>query len=326
MERPGTGGLPPQAGRCSLGPAMPPDSPRPAPAGPLWGVFWMVVTGLLFVGVTATVKHVGSDVPAAQSAFLRYALGLVFLIPMIRPMLRADLDARSWGLFGLRGVVHTIGVACWFYAMTRITIAEVTAMNYLNPVLVTVGAAVFLGERLAFRRILAVAAALVGAFIILRPGFRELSPGHLAMIVTAITFAASYLIAKRMSGLASPAVVVGMLSITVTIGLAPLAWAVWVPVTPTQLAWLFLVAALATAGHYTMTMAFAAAPVTVTQPITFLQLLWSVSLGALAFGEPVDGWVVAGGLVIMASVLFLTLREAQLKRRAETPTPEATKV
>lgn len=292
---------------------------------PAAGIFWMVVTGILFVAVTATVKHVGDALPAPQSAFLRYALGTVFLIPMIRPILAAHLTRRQLWLFGWRGVAHTVGVTCWFYAMTRITIAEVTAMNYLNPVLVTLGAALFLGERLAIRRILAVVAALAGALLILRPGFRELSPGHLAMLGTALFFAGSYLLAKLLTGEVSPIVVVGMLSITVTIGLAPLAIAVWVPVTWNQIGWLFLVACFATAGHYTMTLAFAAAPVAVTQPVTFLQLLWSVILGAVVFAEPVDFWVVAGGMVILTAVTFISWREAVLKRRHITPAVNETK-
>jgi drug/metabolite transporter (DMT)-like permease len=89
---------------------------------------------------------------------------------------------------------------------------------------------------------------------------------------------------------------------------------------------LFLVACFATAGHFTMTLAFQAAPVTVTQPVTFLQLVWAVSLGALVFGEPVDGWVVLGGAVIMGAVSFITWREHRLKRRALTPVDLATKV
>jgi drug/metabolite transporter (DMT)-like permease len=286
----------------------------------------MFLTGLNFVAVTAIVKHVGDALPAAQSAFLRYALGLVFLLPMIRPILAAHLTRRQLRLFGIRGVVHTIGVVLWFYSMTQITIAEVTAMNYLNPVYVTLGAALFLGETLALRRILAVLAALLGALIILRPGFRELSPGHIAMLVTAVMFAVSYLLAKQLSGEASAAVVVGMLSVTVTIGLAPLAALVWVPVTLEQLGWLFLVATFATAGHYTMTLAFAAAPVAVTQPVTFLQLLWATLLGWLVFGEGIDIWVVLGGSVILASVSFISWREAVLRRRAITPTVNQTKV
>jgi drug/metabolite transporter (DMT)-like permease len=146
------------------------------------------------------------------------------------------------------------------------------------------------------------------------------------MLATALLFAISYLIAKRMSGEVNAAIVVALLSIGVTIGLAPFAWAVWVTPTLEQLSWLFLVALLATAGHYTMTLAFAAAPMTVTQPVTYLQLVWAVVLGMALFDEPADVWVVLGGTVIMASVSFITWREAVLRRQVVTPPAEATKV
>jgi drug/metabolite transporter (DMT)-like permease len=282
---------------------------------PVAGVFWMVVTGVLFIFVTAIVKYIGGGVPPAESAFLRYVLGLVFLVPMIRPLFRARLTGRQVALFGLRGLAHALGVTLWFFAMTRIPIADVTAMNYLSPVYVTLGAALFLGERLAIRRILAIVAALVGALIILRPGFREVSTGHIAMLFTAVLFAVSYLVAKKMSGEVSPTVVVAMLSIMVPVGLAPMAWAQWVTPTLVQLFWLFIVAVFATAGHFTMTFAFRAAPMTVTQPVTFLQLVWATTLGALVFGEPVDVWVVLGGVVITGSVTFITWREAVARRR-----------
>jgi drug/metabolite transporter (DMT)-like permease len=288
------------------------------------GIFWMAVTGLCFVAVTALVKLLGGAVPAAESAFLRYLMGLVFLVPMWRQMRRVRLSPRQWRLFGLRGLAHTGGVVLWFYAMTRIPIAEVTAMNYLNPVYVTILAVLLLGERLAFRRMLAIAAALSGALLILRPGFRELDPGHFAMLGTALFFAGSYLLAKILSGEVHASVVVGLLSVMVTIGLAPLALAVWVWPSWGQLGVLFLVACFATAGHYTMTLAFAAAPVTVTQPVTFLQLVWSVAIGAAFFAEPVDPWVIAGGTLILGAVVFITWREHVLKRRV-TPDVSETK-
>ncbi|MBO9477317.1 DMT family transporter [Shimia sp. R11_0] len=297
-----------------------------AVSSPLKGVFWMLVTGLCFVAVTALVKLVGTRLPAAETAFLRYALGAVFLIPMIRPIVQARLSRRQLGLFGLRGVLHTGAVVAWFFAMTRIPIAEVTAMNYLSPVYVTVGAALFLGEKLAFRRIAAVIVALIGVAIILRPGFRELSPGHFAMLFTALGFAGGYLIAKKLSEEVSPTVVVGMLSVTVTIGLAPLALSVWVAPTFEELVILFAVACFATAGHYTMTLAFKAAPVTVTQPVSFLQMVWAVLLGWLAFGEQPDVWVLVGALVIIGAISFITWREAVLKRRQITPLVGQTKL
>lgn len=286
---------------------------------PLAGILWMLATGACFVAVTALVKHVGSGVPAPQAAFLRYALGLVFLLPMLGPLRRAALGRRQIALYSARGMAQALGVICWFYAMTRIPIAEVTAMNYLNPVYVTLGAALLFGERLAARRLAAVALAFAGVLVILRPGFREVSDGHVAMLFTAFFFAVSYLMAKRLSERDSAAVVVAMLSLSVTLALAPFAAAVWVTPTPAQLFWLFLVAAFATAGHFAMTMAFRAAPLTVTQPVTFLQLVWAVLLGWLAFGEAVDGWVVLGGAMIVGAVVFITWREAVLNRRAAAP-------
>ncbi len=286
-----------------------------APNRPVIGILWMLATGLCFICMTAGVKHVGADVPAAQSAFLRFALGLVFLLPMVGPLFRLRLSRQGWSLTALRGVVHTGAVILWFFAMTQIPLAEVTAMNYLNPIYVTLGAALFLGERLALRRVAAIGVALVGAMVILRPGFREISAGHVAMLGTAIGLAGSYLVAKRLSADVGAALVVALLSVSVTVLLAPFAWAVWVPVPGWQLFWMFLVAGAATAAHYAMTRAFAVAPVTVTQPVTFLQLLWATLLGTLVFNEPMDGWVILGGAIIMASVLFITWREATARRR-----------
>ncbi|MEW9921478.1 DMT family transporter [Marimonas sp. MJW-29] len=296
-----------------------------AASRPLVGIFWMFVTGVFFIMVTALVKYMGPRLPAPEAAFIRYGLGLVFLIPSLGTIRSAQITTRQWSLFGMRGLFHAGGVALWFFAMTRIPIAEVTAMNYLAPIYVTVGAAIFLGEKLAMRRIFAVVMGLAGAAIILRPGFREVSLGHLAMLMAGFVFAGSYLIAKVLADEAKPGVIVGMLSVFVTIGLAPLAIPVWITPTWEELAILSAVAIFATSGHYTMTLAFAAAPVTVTQPVTFLQLVWATALGAVAFAEPVDIWVIIGGFVILASVTFITWREAVLKRQI-TPVSNATKL
>lgn len=289
----------------------------PKGQNPVAGVLWMLGSGLCFVALTACVKYMGTGIPAAQSAFLRYAVGLVFVLPVLRQLQRERLDPAVWRAFGWRGFLHTFAVMLWFYAMTRIPLAEVSAMGYLNPIYITLGAALFLGETLRLRRVLAIAAAICGALIILRPGLRELNSGHLAMLGTSIFFAASYLLAKQLSGKASPSMVVAMLGVTVTIGLAPFAALVWQPVTLVQMGWFLVIATFATAGHYMMTFAFAAAPITVTQPVTALQLVWSVLLGALVFGEGVDVWVVVGGVIVVSAVVFIALREHQL-RRAES--------
>jgi drug/metabolite transporter (DMT)-like permease len=114
-------------------------------------------------------------------------------------------------------------------------------------------------------------------------------------------------------------VVVVLLSVIVTIALLPMALVVWVPPSGVDLVILFGVACLATLGHYTMTLAFKSTLMSVTQPVTFLQLVWAVMLGALVFDEALDPFVILGGMIILASVTFITWREALLKRRSQIP-------
>ncbi|MEH6786465.1 MAG: DMT family transporter [Paracoccus sp. (in: a-proteobacteria)] len=291
----------------------------------LIGIGWMLATGACFVAVNGIVRGLGGALPAPQAAFIRFVFGLVFLAPVLVGALRQGFSVPVWRLFALRGGLHLMAVIMWFYAMSRITVAEATAIGFLNPIMVTIGAALFLGETLAGRRIAAIAVAFLGALIVLRPGLRPLDPGHLSQVGAAVAFGTSYLLAKRLSGQVPAATVVAVLSLTVSVGLAPIAWAVWVPPTPGQIGWLALVAGFATAGHYTMTRAFAAAPLAVTQPVTFLQLIWASLLGVFVFHEPLDGWVILGGGMMIGAISYITWREAQRRARTQTPPVNATK-
>ena len=295
------------------------DLPATPSRSDMAGILWMLTAGLCFVAVNGTVRWLGQALPAAEGAFIRFVFGTVFLIPALVPALRRGFSLPVWRLLILRGALHVLAVVLWFFAMARITVAEVTAIGFLNPIVVTLGAALLMGERLSWRRLLAIAVALLGAMIVLRPGIRELQPGHIAQLGAAFAFGSSYLVAKRLSEVLPATVVVAMMSLTVCIGLAPLAALNWVPPSPTQYMVLAGTAVFATAGHYAMTRAFATAPLTVTQPVTLLQLLWAALLGALAFGEPVDIWVMIGGAVMIGAITYITWREARLRRNVITP-------
>lgn len=288
------------------------------------GILWMLTAGLCFVGVNGTVRWLGQALPAAEAAFLRFVFGLIFLVPLLVPALRRGFTPRIWGLFALRGGLHVVAVILWFYAMARITVAEVTAIGFLNPIIVTIGATLLMGERISWRRGVAILVALVGALIVLRPGLRVLDPGHISQIGASVGFGASYLVAKRLSETVAPSVVVAMMSLTVCVGLAPIAALNWVTPSLLQCGVLSMTALFATAGHYSMTRAFVAAPLTVTQPVVFLQLIWATLLGVLVFAEPVDLWVLVGGGVMIGAISYITWREARMRRVVVTPTPPVT--
>ena len=279
---------------------------------------WMLVTGLLFVAVTGIVRHLGSDLPAVQAAFLRYVIGLGFMLPFLYRTLRVRLIPRRMGLHLLRGVVHGAGVMLWFFAMARIPIAEVTAIGFTAPIFTTVGAVLFLGERLRARRITAVVVAFLGTVIILRPGIEAIHVGALAQLVAAPLFACSFIVAKKLTETESGTVIVAWLSVFVTLALLPPALLVWRTPSFEEVLWLAATAACATAGHYTLTRAMHLAELTMLQPFMFLQLVWASVLGLVAFGEVPDVWTWVGGTVIVAAATYIAHREA-LARRARPP-------
>ncbi len=286
----------------------------------------MILTGLLFVTVTGIVRHLGSQLPAVEAAFLRYAIGLLLISPAFLRLRHHRPSAANMKFYAGRGLVHGIAVMLWFYAMARIHIAEVTAIGYISPIFVTLGAAFFLKEKVQFRRIMGVGFGFIGALIILRPGFETINLGQLAQLAAAPLFATSFLMAKKMTDKNDPAIIVAMLTLFCTLVLLPGAILQWRTPSIDELMWLTLTAIVATTGHYTLTQAFKAAPITVTQPIAFLQLVWAMLLGMFVFGEPLDFYVMLGGGVIVAAATYISHREAVIARKQITPPAPATKL
>jgi len=286
----------------------------------------MALTGILFVGVTGIVRHLGSNLPAVEAAFIRYAIGLLIISPVFLRLRHHRPSASNMKFYAGRGLVHGVAVMLWFYAMARIPIAEVTAIGYVSPIFVTLGAVFFLKEKLQFRRIMGVVCGFIGALVILRPGFETINLGQMAQLTAAPMFAASFIMAKKMTDKTDPALIVAMLSLFCTLTLLPGAILQWRPPSTEEILWLTLTACVATTGHYTLTQAFKAAPITVTQPIAFLQLVWASSLGMFVFNEPLDFYVMLGGGIIVAAATYISHREAVIARKAITPPANATKL
>ena len=275
----------------------------------------MVVTTILFVGVTATVRYLEGEVPAPQAAFLRYAIGTLLLTPSLISLAKFRPEKPLLQKFVLRGLVHSIGVTLWFYAMSVMPVAEVTAIGFLTYIFVSIGACIFLKERLHKHRLAAILFSFVGAIIILRPGFKIIENGQIGMLMATVVFTVSYLIAKLVSKERSSSEIVAMLSIFTTIFLIPTAIYSWEPLSLKAILILTFTALIATLGHITMTKAIKAAPMVVTQPILFLQLVWASIVGLFIFSEKFDPFVILGGTIIMICVCYVSYREHKLGKK-----------
>ena len=272
----------------------------------LVGIFWMVITTILFVAVTASVRFLDGEVPAPQAAFMRYLIGTLLLTPALISLIKVKPNRSLMKKFLLRGVVHSIGVTLWFYAMSVMPVAEVTAIGFLTYIFVSIGACLFLNEKLHKHRLTAIVISFIGALIILRPGFKEIGNGQIGMLIATIVFTLSYLIAKIVSKERSSAEIVAMLSLFTTIFLIPTAIYSWEPLSIKALVVLTFTAVIATLGHITMTKAIKSAPMVVTQPILFLQLVWASMVGLFIFDENFDPFVILGGTVIMIRVCYVS--------------------
>jgi drug/metabolite transporter (DMT)-like permease len=265
------------------------------------GLLWVALAGLLFVAFVGIVRYIGNHLHPLETALIRYALGLAVLAPIfIRYGLR-PFYSRHIPRHALRGAIHGTGVMLWFYAVTQIPLAEVTALSFISPIFVAIGASLFLGEQLTARRIIVIAIGIIGVLIILRPGTAVISFGAIAMLIAAPLFAASKILTKSLVKHDSATTIVAYLSVFATLTMLIPALFVWQTPTLNELFWLFATALFATLSHLCMTRGLALVDVIVAQPVEFLQLVWSTLLGIILFNEQPSIWVWVGAGVIVAS-------------------------
>lgn len=293
--------------------------------GVLVGMGYLVLSGLIFATFSAIIRSLSSELHAAETAFIRYLFGFLFLLPIFLGGRRKELRTQRPLLHISRGLIHGCGVLLWFYAISKITLAEVTALAFTSPVWATIGAFFILREEIRARRIVAVLMGLLGAMIVLfnlPTSFSELSAnfsalglGQLAILVSAPLFACSKIMTKRLTETENTTAIVAWLSLTVTFALAVPAMLVWKWPTPEEWFWLAVVAGLATTAHICMTRAWRAADISVTQPVEFLQLVWASLIGIYMFGETPTIGIWIGGAVIVGSATYIAQREAATRKQ-----------
>jgi len=263
----------------------------------------------------ASVRHVSDGLHPFEIAFFRNLFGLLTVMPIAWGGGVAGLTSRQPGVHLLRSLFGIFAMLSWFYSLSVVPIADATALSFTAVIFGSVGAALFLGERMRVRRWTAVAVGLTGALVILRPGFEEVDAGSLLVLFSSVCWASALLTVKRLSRTDSTVCIVTWNSLLLTLLSLPAALAVWQWPSPVELGWLALIGGLATVGHLAMTSAFKAADASVVFPVDYTRLVWASLLGYLVFGDPLDAWTWVGGTIIFASTTYIALRE----RKAKSP-------
>ena len=288
----------------------------------LKGILLMVMAVLIFAILDGVAKYVMQTLPPPVAIFFRYVIALLLSMALIERTRRPALIlSRHIGLQFLRGLTLLAATALNFMAMTYLQLAQTAAISFTIPLWVCALSVPLLGEKVGWRRWLAVMVGFIGVLIIMRPGTMSF---HWAMFLSlGSAFSGSiYNIATRKVGGRDRAETslfyVGLFG---SLGAAmPLPWH-WQ--TPEGSQWLLLlVMGLAGGfGHLLLIQAHRLAPASALAPFVYTQIIWMILLGFVIFGDVPGMWTLIGAGIVIVSGLIVYARERSLGKQADVPVP-----
>lgn len=278
----------------------------------LRGVLFALLGFALFSTHDAIIKHLGGAYTAFQIIFFR----TLFSFPVVTVLLMRDktdgnLRPRHPWWIALRVCSDMISGAGAFYAFSVLPLAQVYAMLFASPLLITILAIPILGERVRLRRGLAVAVGLLGVIIVLRPGAVPISLGHLAAMASAVGGATSSIISRKIGQEERSAVILLYPMMANFVVMAALMPFVYVPMATVDMGGMGLIALLAIIAGLCLIVAYRRAEAVLVAPMQYSQILWAAFYGYLFFGEGIDEYTGIGILVIIASGLYIVFRESR---------------
>ncbi|MBU3030844.1 DMT family transporter [Paracoccus marinaquae] len=278
------------------------------------GIVLICLAILSFTLMDATAKHLTQNYSPVQVVWARFIGNIVIVALIYRGGIPALMRSRQPGLQFLRALTQLASVGLFFTSLQFIGLAEATAIMDTNPVLITLGAALFLGERIGLRRVLGIAAALAGAMIVIRPGLGVFQPAALLPMIGAFTYASGALLTRavRSDSTATSILWSAFVGGALTSLVVPFFWQ---PVAIADL-WAFAVLGLfGTVSQALLIRAFSLAEAGALAPFGYTGLIWAGLWGWLFFGQLPDRWTILGAAIIVSAGLYVWSRETRAARK-----------
>lgn len=279
-------------------------------------IVWMLASCLLLGVMWALIRLASQDMHPFVVATWRNILGALWLMPMviIQPSLIHSNGLSAYLKRAGSGLVSVLGL---FYAIANAPLAQVLAINYTAPLFATLGAALFLGERIRKVRIMLLMLGFSGMLIVLRPGASPINLGLIAAVISAWSIAFTYLAMKQLVGTDDPRTVTiwgFLLAIPLSLPFALPFWS-W----PTASGWGYLIAlgGAAALGQLALIKALELTDMSTILPFDFLRFALVTLFGIFLFGESYDSLTIIGGMVILLSTVLIALREYQLREKRQ---------
>lgn len=288
------------------------------------GILFMVAFTVIAPVMDICAKLIGDGLAVAQIATVRFFAQALLLTPLAAAMGWLHRPGGvEMGLHLMRAAFLLIATGCFFYALQFMPLADAIAIFFVEPFILTLLGGLLLGEAIGPRRYIACTVGFCGAMLIIRPSFQDFGAVALLPLATACLFAVYMILTRRMAarihpvtsqayaGLAALVLALPVLLIFDGSGLEALdpSWP------DMREVWLLVgVGLCATLSHLCISFALKFAPAATLAPAQYLEIVTATTLGFYIFGDLPDGTAFVGIALIIASGLFIFLRERQLER------------
>ena len=259
-------------------------------------------------------KIAQEDVNVYVAGFFRFFLGLVIILPYIIKKKDAVLKTTHLKQHFLRAILGLPAMLLYFSALVLLPIEKLTAISFVVPLIVTILAVFFLGEKIYIYRTLALLLGFSGMLVIIRPGFVDISIGVYMVLFSALLWSINIIITKKISKNDSAITILAYQSIFMSLLSFFIVLFFWEMPSLKTFIYLILAAMCGTVLHLTLNHAFKLVDVSMTQPYSFLNLVFASIIGYFVFDEIPDLYTWIGALIIFTGVLIISYREMKLDK------------
>ena len=279
------------------------------------GTVWVTLAALSFTCMAAVIKTLGARLDSFEIAFFRCLFALAVTLPFA---LREGPSAFRTNVLGLQMGRALVGIAamfCGYYGITKLELADATTIGFTRALFMIPLAVLFLGEKIRAARWIATIVGFAGVVVMMRPGGGGPIFAMFAALAGAFFTAGSIVFVKKLAERENPVTILLYFNFTTTLISLPTIFPVWVTPALHELVLLALVASLAGLGQFCTIRGYGIAEASALVPFGYGRLVFALALGFIFWGEVPDVWSLGGAAIIIASTLFIGLREA----RGKTP-------
>ena len=274
------------------------------------GAWWMIAAAGALTAMAICIRYLPTY-SVLLMIFLRNVINLVLMTPSMVRQGKAIFRTERLGTHAIRNAFLYSGNVAWFFGVTKISLADVAALQFTSPLFTAIIAAALLGERIGGHRMVAILVGFAGALIIIRPGIIPLNIGTLSILFAAFLYSCAHVVTKLLSNTESGSTVVFYMSVTILIYSAIPAAFVWQTPAWADMPAMIGLGVTGYATHYCITRSLAVGDASFVIVFDFMRLPFSVGLGWILFTEVLDAWTAAGALIIFATGYYSTVREAK---------------